>query len=611
MDRDITMDIKMGAKSFEGLRELSRGNSIDEADIIDLCEFVDRRYDCADFRLITILRVLYDYKDLISLETLERMENTVLNFKYWMDEPGEDSMCYWSENHQILFFASQYLAGQYAPNKKFLNSGLLGAEMVEIAKKRILRWLKHRFTYGFIEWHSNTYYEEDIAPLCNLIDFAKDNEIIEKSEIIMDFILIDMAMHSYKGLFSATSGRCYEEQKKYPLKQDTLEIGEKIWNYGHIKNYDFKRITSSFHLIKNYRVPKIIEQIGKDEEESIIKTSMGLNLTEVANELGDLMDIENVGYFLWAMEAFSNPESVKTTMKMFREFKMQKNDFLKGLKGFDKKWLAAALPFITKLLNPVTNGVAIQRANTYTYKTKDYMLSTAQKYHPGSFGDQQHIWQATLSDEVTVFTTHPSSAFFEDNARNFSPSYWVGNGILPHSVQDKNVHMSIYKVDQRKGYLEGKRQDFTHAYFPQELMDEVILKGRYVFGKLGEVMISLIGKNQLDVNSEDSSDIIQEGKLTYWICEISTEFVSLDDFISEILSRKVSFKNLTLTYEGKSKYQLKYKGEFKIDETAISTDYERLESPYGNVVRNPEDMTFNYKNQKLYVHFEKRIREEG
>lgn len=111
MDRDITMDIKMGAKSFEGLRELSRGNSIDEADIIDLCEFVDRRYDCADFRLITILRVLYDYKDLISLETLERMENTVLNFKYWMDEPGEDSMCYWSENHQILFFASQYLAG--------------------------------------------------------------------------------------------------------------------------------------------------------------------------------------------------------------------------------------------------------------------------------------------------------------------------------------------------------------------------------------------------------------------------------------------------------------------------------------------------------------------
>ena len=124
-------------------------------------------------------------------------------------------------------------------------------------------------------------------------------------------------------------------------------------------------------------------------------------------------------------------------------------------------------------------------------------------------------------------------------------------------------------------------------------------------------MISLIGKNQLDVNSEDSSDIIQEGKLTYWICEISTEFVSLDDFISEILSRKVSFKNLTLTYEGKSKYQLKYKGEFKIDETAISTDYERLESPYGNVVRNPEDMTFNYKNQKLYVHFEKRIREEG
>ena len=135
--------------------------------------------------------------------------------------------------------------------------------------------------------------------------------------------------------------------------------------------------------------------------------------------------------------------------------------------------------------------------NSYTLRTKDYILSTAQNHYPGTFGDQQHIWQATLNDKISVFTTHPGASFFEDNARNFSPSYWVGNGVMPHSVQDKNIHMSIYKVDQRKGFMEKERQHFTHAHFPQNEFDQVVLDKITIFAYIGEVKIALIGKNNL------------------------------------------------------------------------------------------------------------------
>src|SRR4029078_6348550 len=54
------------------------------------------------------------------------LEQCVLDFKYWRDEPGSDAMCYWSENHQILFHACEILAGQLYPERTFSNAGKTG-----------------------------------------------------------------------------------------------------------------------------------------------------------------------------------------------------------------------------------------------------------------------------------------------------------------------------------------------------------------------------------------------------------------------------------------------------------------------------------------------------
>jgi len=601
------MTVKMGAKCFSGIRDLDEGRSIDETELLGLCEFVNRRYDCADFRMVSLIRTRYAYWHLLSESTRSVIEASILGFKYWMDEPGDDGMCYWSENHQILFATVEYLAGRSYPDTAFSNDGLLGRDHAGKAARRIHRWLEYRFRYGFTEWHSNTYYEEDIAPLTLLIDFSDDEAMVAQATMIMDILLLDIAMHSYRGFFCATSGRCYEAQKKDPARQDTLEIAEKVWGFGNIKDYDYRRISANFLLMKKYRVPDVIRDIGRDTSEAEIKDSMGLDLSEVRGEFSDPGDIDTTGMFLWAMESFTNPESVNLTLKIFRAWKLQRNNFLKDLKTLDLPVLRSPgiLPSVVRALNPVTQGIAIQRANTYTFRTDGFMLSTAQAYHPGEFGDQQHVWQATLPGGVTVFTTHPGSAAFDDSDRNFSPSYWVGNGVFPHAAGHRAITLCIYDLRLRRGFMEGKRKRFTHAFFPRNRFDESIIEERRLFGRKADAYIALTARNPLRVNPEDGDDVIQDGNLTWWVCELGSksEYGSFEAFAAAIRARSVSFSGRTLSYGGKLDLSLCWRGEFRVDGAVVDTDYGRYDTPWVKAARHPAALDISHAGKRLNLDF--------
>jgi hypothetical protein len=598
----------MGAKSYSGIKDLDEGRRIDESQIERLCQFVDERYDCADFRVVTLLKTIYAYSECISLGVQNKIKKTLLDFKYWHDEPGDDSLCTWSENHQLIFHTCEYLAGYYYKDDMFSNSDMSGEAHINKARPKLLQWFEHKFKYGFIEWHSNTYYEEDIAPLALLIDYAKEEEIVMKAKMIMDLLLLDMAMYSFDGFFNVCSGRCYENQKKDGYHQDTLDI----YHYAFGKKeyqFNYERISSVFVLCKNYEVPEVIKLIAHDKHPGVLKDSMGLDLNELKTEL-DMTNLDKGGAFVWQMEAFTNPETINLTMDMFNTYHLQKNDFLKDLKIINYKILRKLnlLPLLIKIINPTTQGVAIERNNSYTYKTKDYMLSTAMRYHPGKFGDQQHIWHAALPNNIHIFTTHPGVPFFDDKARNFSPSYWVGNGILPDSVQHENIHMSIYRLNGRKGFLERSRPKMTHAYFPKIKFDEVVEKPQGVFGKIGSSYVALLGANPIEFISEE--EIVQKGDLTAWICELSSasEAGDFNQFIDRVISEVVNFKGKTLTYKG---LELTYKKAFKVKGEGVETQYQRLETPYCNIKRKPDEINIVFNDHSLKLNLEKQIRELG
>ena len=593
------------------LLDVINGKTAKSNDIKQIKKYVDERYDCLDFCLQSIIRILYAHKDMLNEESQKMLKETLTGFKYWMDEPGSDGMCFWSENHQILFAATEYLVGQLYPNEVFINNGMTGKQHENKARNRILAWLNQRWKYGFTEWYSNTYYVEDIAPLSNLIDFADDQEIIMKSKIIMDLLLYDMASQSFKGTFVTTSGRLYEDKKKNGKNASTKKITESVFGYKK----DLKKSGSmdlNFRHIKNYKVPDVIREIGQDTSPVIIKASNGLNVSELKKER--LIGLEDHQIMMqWAMEAFTNPPVILNSLKYINKNNMFENEFLYDFKNINYSVLK--FPFIlylvSKLLDPPTNGLAIQRANTYTFKTPYYSMYTAQEYHPGRYADQQHIFGITLSDDLSIFHTHPATLNKQDNSHGNTSSYWVGHGRLPHSVQHKNINLSLYMLPDKEGFLENNLINFTHLYFPKNRFDEVFLNKNVLFARYGNTYISFITKNELIYNPEHE-EFIQDGQLTYWICEIShCEDETFQSFMKRINSNSVNFENQTLQYESNGeKFAVTYKGKFMLNGNYIGTEYKRFESPYVTEDRKPEEITISHNGKTLYLNFEKMIREE-
>lgn len=606
---------KLNIKIDEALYCVENNTPFDFNDLADTYEYVNGRYDCSDFRLQSMFRLLYDEAGKVPEDAKAEMKKTILGFKYWMDQPGEDAMCYWSENHQILFATSEYLAGQLFPDEIFTNDGKTGAEHIEIGKKRILSWLEQRWLYGFTEWYSNTYYVEDIAPISNLIDFAKDEEISKKASIIMDLLLYDLATQSYKGTFISSSGRCYERGKKSNEGNSMKTVTESIWGTPWGYNYeDRKGMDQNFLYIDKYKVPEVIRQIGLDTTTTIQLSSNGLYLKELKKEKLNGRKTPQI-MMQWAMEGFTNPEVIKNSVWYIHNHHMLSSEFLYDFKMIDL-WIlkvTGLLPTVSRILNPVTNGTAIQRANVYNYKTPDYMLVTAQDYFPGGFGDQHHIWNATISDRLSIFTTHPAKALSEKGALSGSPGYWVGNGRNPHSAQYKNISMSIYKIPKKKAFMEKHLVHETHAFFPSEEMDTTIIDGNYAFGKYGNVCFAFTAKNELHYADSSSNDLLQDGAETYWIFEISTmnKEGDLVSFMKRIKGNKVNYEKNRLEYNSNSQHlSLKFKGDFVVNGKIQQTEYPRFDSKYATVQRKPENITISFEGLKLFLDFYNLKREE-
>jgi hypothetical protein len=213
---------------------LGRWQEVKTDTILDAVEGINQRRDCSDFYLVGLLGVLHRYGDHPEFpeELREPLEACVLNFKYWADEPGEDVMWYWSENHQILFHACEILAGQLYPNRTFTNAGQTGQWHREKGERLALAWLHKRGAGGFQEWDSNCYFEEDLLALSHLADLAETRQIYELASVIMDKMLFTMAVNSYKGAFGSTHGRTYSTDVKGGRLEATAGIGRLMWGMG-------------------------------------------------------------------------------------------------------------------------------------------------------------------------------------------------------------------------------------------------------------------------------------------------------------------------------------------------------------------------------------------
>ena len=634
-------------------------------------ERIDIREDCADFTACGLIRFYIENEHRLADVNKEEIKNCLTGFKYWMDQYDgrKDSMCHWSENHQILFATTEYLAGSEWPDAVFAD-GKSGEAHVAMAKERIEAWMSQRYYYGFNEYYSNNYYPEDIAPMANFIQFARaeDEAMVQRMKIIMDIIWIDIATQSYRYTdangntqyaFVSASGRMYMDNKSSddtgnrlrPYINLVLENGEEYLSESNRFFTCFRRMYQArVNGAPIYEVPSIIKAIFNDSaKKQIVKSSNGITLEELVTDGFVGQDVGQI-MMQMGMEAFSNSEVIDNSIEYLNKNKLFNNEFLNDFKLVNL-WpltLTKSLGFLSGILNPSTDGKAIQRANVYTYQTPYYSMSTTQEHFAGDYADQHQINVSILAGDLAVYNAQP----MRNSTRG---QYWVGYGRLPYSVQDENVNISIYTIPNSTGLLEPHIVKYTHAYFPVGLFDEVILDYMdqgYVFGRKGDSYVmmramsdgngTLAFKNDMaGVSTEDITtdmskikdnvrelieasgdlryDLIFEGGSSHaWITELGSveENGSFAQFVSQMLTNEYDYTDMTISYKsGEKLFNVKYDEHFMINGQVVDTNYARYENSYvtnGAIERKSDVISLEWQGAYwLTLDYEKGIRDYG
>jgi len=262
---------RRGINVFSEIAKMELGwwDLIDHRPILETMEMVDSRADCSDFYLVGLLGMVDRYIETPGFpqEIVDPLRRCFLNFRYWMDEPGNDAMCFWSENHQILFHVCEVLAGQLLPDETFSNTGINGAEHRRKGERMALSWLRKRARGGFQEWDSNTYFEEDVLALSHLADLAEDDEVRELAAVVLDKLLFTLAVNSYQGVFGSTHGRSYAPYLKGGSLEPTSGVSRLLWGEGIFNEHILGAV--SLACAVGYQLPPIIEAIALDPAEEI------------------------------------------------------------------------------------------------------------------------------------------------------------------------------------------------------------------------------------------------------------------------------------------------------------------------------------------------------
>ncbi len=624
--------------------------------LLSQSRYMGKRFDCSDFRAQMLFKIYKDCGDVLEKRCRELIKNTFLDFKYFMDEPGDDSMCYWSENHQILFAVSEYLAGQEWPDEIFRNDKKTGAQHKEKAKNRIDAWMRQRFDFGFSEYLSNNYIAEDLSPMANFIAYAEDEKAVEQMKIILDILLLDVALNSVNNRFVSVSSRMYGNNKAGNFYGNSIQCAmnvlwgeqgaEKVLANPYLSEKEKNEIKASLAKTPNhillcftdivkkglYVLPDVIKEIALSDETFVSKMSCGLSPEDLEKE--GLVGCEPHQIMAqMGAETFTNPQVIENTLKYIKKNEMYRNSFLAYFKFLNLtvfkgiNWKKFAQKH-----NIMPHGIATGRGNIYTYRTKHYCLSTCVSNDVDMCGAQEHIWSANIGETLALFTTHPAG---DGNGRfGSSPGYWIGNGRRPMSVQNEGVNISVYKLPKKRRFGETAVANMTHTYMPRDFYDEFELIGNRVFARKNGVFVSLISNGELKFKpfDQNSADGVHKYKNHPENCKLKGEFdlcrfggeyhiyitelshadrETFEEFKKRISANAVSFaENGRVTYKTDSgEISVSYDGEFTVDGTPAEKEYKRYDSKFCKAERKAESLTVASSNHKLVLEFESAKRE--
>ena len=508
--------------------------------VVDVwCRRIDGWLDCADFDVLRLLTLWYGYSDRLPDAVLDPIRDRLLSFRYWYTDPAPsdvvDERWYWSENHRLIFHTCEYLAGQLLPEARFGATGLSGDQHRQRAGVALQAWFDEKAEFGFSEWHSDSYYEKDLAPLVTLAELAADPAVAERAATFADLVLFDLALHSLRDNNGSSHGRSYMRFKAAAPTQTVFSVMKlcfdrtsEPWPTDDGDLVELLPATEGATLLarcRRYRPPEVIRRVAVSTEELIDREGMGVPLDPGAPLEDDPRRADGLSYsdpamvpFWWDRGALTPWQLVPLTLDTLDRHQLWDSRLFAQIRGV-RDALGGdgdALRRLAHDLHRMVNAGLLEWVDTYTWRNQHAMVSTAQSYRPGCVGYQHHIAQATLDEHAVVFTTHPgngpsaAAGDYLDHDR-----WWTGSATLPRAVQHGRACLQLYAPAFASPDLDLLRAfsycDHTHAYFPTERFDEVVREGQWTLGRRRHGYVALWSWRPVEWRHHDPSEVFTNG----------------------------------------------------------------------------------------------------
>lgn len=462
----------------------------DERLLYEMLEMIEERYDCSDFLMCGLIRYLHNYPAEGKLK--ERIKDVMLNYRYWMDMDGFDGMCFWSENHALMFYTCAMNAGEMYPDEYFPRAAMTGRELFAYGRDKVLQWLDDVEKYGFEEFLSTVYMCVTFAALINVVDYSEP-EISKRAAAVTDRLLSMLSLHTYKSGIIAPMGRVYRGVL-YPFNEGAMALMNLI---NPKLPYSFGEGWLAFWATSSYRIPKGLTELIEQDTEINYTTGNARIFLE-----------KNEDYCLTSVASPREP------------FVRWENETLK------------------EDADTTTNG--------YTKSFNERFHGTT-CFMPGVYGYQQHMWHAALDGEAAVFVNHPGSNSEDGDMR---PGYWHGNGVMPAIKQQHGMIGSIYCIP------EVHPIHYTHLYCPECRFEEVRKEDGWIFLKKGTGYIALWCSEKLTEyngrNFRCEQRAYSDETAYFCYCGGKKEAADFDSFIAlaKELAPSYSKETKTLTAKG-------------------------------------------------------------
>ena len=215
--------------------------------------------------------------------------------------------------------------------------------------------------------------------------------------------------------------------------------------------------------------------------------------------------------------------------------------FIKGL----------SLSDYSQTIRGITQGVVLEAANIYTYRTPNYQLSGVQDHMKGMNGAQEMIWQATLDDDAYVFTnspggyTHGLDQFFMGGWKPRATLY-KNIGVIQYDreVMPFEAELIIFLMNLFTGF-----KFYNHAYFPQSAFDDVYLTDKWSMGAKDDGYVALYTYEPSTWVS--GYELQTSGSKNLYVVELGDKdtYGSFENFQDAILDITMSVTPLSLGYD--------------------------------------------------------------